>query len=67
MVATAVQKKNIVQKNGHLPKKITWTDFEKKYLSREDAFKYEWVNGIVEKTPRNLTEPNYSAFFDVGE
>ena len=67
MVATAVQEKNIVQKNGHSPKRITWADFEKKYLSREDAFKYEWVNGIVEKTPRNLGEPNYSTFPDVRE
>ena len=59
MVATAVQEKNIVQKNGHLPKKITWADFEKRYLSREDAFKYEWVNGIVEKTPRIMNQNQY--------
>lgn len=33
------------------PKLISWEAFEKKYLSREDRFKYEWVNGTVEKTP----------------
>jgi Uma2 family endonuclease len=35
-------------------KPILWADFERKYLSREDGFKYEWLNGIVEKTPRSM-------------
>ena len=34
--------------------KISWESFQKKYLSREDKFKYEWVNGLVEKTPRSM-------------
>lgn len=35
-------------------KKVSWEVFEKKYLSREDLWKYEWVNGIVEKTKRTM-------------
>lgn len=31
------------------PRRITWQEFEKKYLSKEDGYKYEWVNGLVEK------------------
>ena len=59
MVATAIQKKSITQTNGHSPKGISWEEFEKKFLSREDAFKYEWVNGNVEKTPRTMNQNQY--------
>ena len=34
-------------------KYISWEEFKKKYLSREDNYKYEWVNGMVEKTKRS--------------
>ena len=37
-------------------KKISWETFQKKYLAREDRFKYEWVNGMVEKTPRSMDQ-----------
>jgi Uma2 family endonuclease len=36
------------------PKRISWNEFERKYLSREDEYKYEWVHGIVEKTKRTM-------------
>ena len=36
--------------------RISWEDFERKYLSREDRFKYEWVNGMVVKTPRTMNQ-----------
>lgn len=32
-------------------KKITWETFQQEYLSREDGYKYEWLDGIVEKSP----------------
>ena len=32
------------------PRLIKWSEFEKRYLSREDGYKYEWLNGRVEKT-----------------
>jgi Uma2 family endonuclease len=32
------------------PRRIGWAEFDKRYLSREDGYKYEWVHGLVEKT-----------------
>jgi Uma2 family endonuclease len=52
MVATAVQEKTYSPTNVPAPYKISLGEFQKKYLSRKDNFKYEWVSGIVEKTPR---------------
>ena len=37
-----------------LPEKISWETFQDEYLAREDNFKYEWVNGQVEKTERSM-------------
>lgn len=37
-------------RQAKLPRRIGWPEFEKRYLSREDGYKYEWVNGLVEKT-----------------
>ena len=58
MVATDFQKK--ISKSAAIQKFISWTDFQKKYLSREDNYKYEWLNGIVEKTNRNM---DYTQFY----
>jgi Uma2 family endonuclease len=41
-------------------KRITWEEFQKKYLSREDKYKYEWVDGMVVKTKRTM---DYSQIF----
>lgn len=30
---------------------ITWEAFQREYLSREDGYTYEWLNGKVERTP----------------
>lgn len=38
------------------PIKISWEQFEKRFLTREDQFKYEWVNGLVVKTPRTMNQ-----------
>ncbi len=54
MVAAAIQEKISYPTNGHSPSKISLAAFQRKYLSRKDNFKYEWVNGIVEKTPRTM-------------
>jgi Uma2 family endonuclease len=35
-------------------KPISWQAFQRKYLSREDGYKYEWLNGQVEKTKRAM-------------
>ena len=36
------------------PKRVSWEKFKKKFLTREDSWKYEWVNGLVEKTKRTM-------------
>ena len=36
------------------PRKIQWNEFKNRYLNREDKFKYEWVNGEVEKMTRSM-------------
>ncbi|WP_373549175.1 Uma2 family endonuclease [Haliscomenobacter sp.] len=40
---------------------ISWAEFQTKYLSREDGYKYEWVNQQVVKS-KNM---DYSQFFIV--
>jgi len=35
---------------------ISWEQFEKKYLDREDKWKYEWVRGQIQKTPRTMNQ-----------
>lgn len=32
--------------------KISWEEFQSKYLTREDNYKYEWIGGKVERTLR---------------
>ncbi len=38
---------------------ISWEEFEREYLSREDLFKYEWVRGSVIKTGRTMYQHQY--------
>jgi Uma2 family endonuclease len=51
------------------PRRITWQEFEKRYLGRENGFKYEWVNGVAEKTAYTMgqnqlyIQRNLTAFF----
>lgn len=40
-------------------KPISWETFQKRYLTREDTWKYEWVNGLVEKTKRSMNQEQY--------
>lgn len=55
------------------PRMVTWEEFEKRYLPREDAFKYEWTDGTVEKTPRTMNldqlyiQDNLAAFLSKKE
>lgn len=32
------------------PRKISWREFQNRYQSREGRYKYEWVNGVAERT-----------------
>ncbi len=42
--------------NTSQPKRVTWEEFESRYLVREDKYKYEWVDGQVVKTPREMNQ-----------
>lgn len=35
-------------------KPISWEHFQRRYLRREDGFKYEWGNGLVVKSKRSM-------------
>lgn len=39
---------------------ISWEKFQRKYLTREDGYKYEWLDGVVEKTKRMV---DYTQFY----
>lgn len=47
--ATTFQK---TQTNTKPTPKISWEAFQREFLTREDNYKYEWVNGRVERTLR---------------
>jgi Uma2 family endonuclease len=36
------------------PRSITWKEFSRRYLQREDGHTYEWVNGLVQKTTNTM-------------
>ncbi|MCB0597548.1 MAG: Uma2 family endonuclease [Lewinellaceae bacterium] len=57
MADTAIREKSRGGPGG--AKKISWEAFQKKYLSREDNFKYEWVNGAIEKAPRTMDKSQF--------
>lgn len=63
MVAIASKQPNKQTRKTPTKKKISWETFQKKYLSREDKYKYEWVDGYVEKTNRTM-DKNQSYIFD---
>jgi Uma2 family endonuclease len=48
-------------------KRISWEDFEKKYLTREDSYKYEWVEGNVVKTKRTMDFKQIFIFTNLDE
>lgn len=50
-----------VKKTQRKPRLISWGEFQNKYLSREDAYKYEWGNQQVVKSK----SMHYSQFFIV--
>ena len=58
MTATAVLPIKIAKPQP--PKTIAWDAFKRRYLSRDDTYTYEWVNGQVEKTKRSM---DYSQVF----
>ena len=57
MSTTTVEKKvaNLTV-NGKVKRYVTWQEFERRYLSREDGFKYEWNDGIIEKNHSTMNQ-----------
>lgn len=66
MVAEASQEKKTITLKQK-PRPISWETFEKVYLEREDGFKYEWVNGYVEKTPRTMDKKQFFIQWNLSE
>lgn len=54
VAAMSPTKKKAAKKAG--PKYVTWEEFEENYLTREDSFKYEWIDGNIEKTPSTMNQ-----------
>lgn len=48
-------------------RKISWEDFQRRYLDREDEYKYEWVDGEVEKTLRTMDKKQHYFFDNLSE
>lgn len=48
-----------VQASKKPPKRISWEAFQRKFLSREDHYKYEWLDGYVEKTPKTMNKNQF--------
>ncbi len=43
-----------------LKRKVSWTTFQKSYLTKENKFKYEWLDGTVEKSLRAWIPAHFS-------
>lgn len=49
----------IPQPPAHKKRQLTWASFQKKYLTREDGFKYEFVGGEVVKTKHAMDQTQF--------
>jgi len=59
MASTAFQKsmgQPAAPTNVSKSKFISWDNFQKRYLPREDGYKYEWVRGEVIKTKHTINQ-----------
>lgn len=66
MVAEAIaEQKTITVKQK--PRPVSWETFKKVYLEREDGFKYEWVDGYVEKTQRTMDKKQFFIQWNLSE
>jgi Uma2 family endonuclease len=53
------ESKTVAANDPTLLKRISWEAFKADYLEREDGFKYEWVNGVVEKTQGTMDRTQF--------
>ncbi len=47
------------------PKKISWEVFQRRYLDKEDRFKYEWKDGELIKTQRTMNQSQQIIFISL--
>jgi len=40
-------------------RKISWESFQKRYLTKEDGYKYEWLDGTIEKTQHAMNKNQF--------
>jgi Uma2 family endonuclease len=52
IAAEKIKLKKTTLNGANTTKQVTWEEFQRRYLNRENSFKYEWVNGEVVKTKR---------------
>lgn len=60
---TTLELKVKKKRSAPFSKPITWEQFKNRYLWREDGYKYEWINGYVERTKRF---ENYKKWLQLG-
>jgi len=65
MTVAKTQYKSTSTSKKRSPKPITWETFQRKYLNRENSWKYEWVNGIVEKTKRFMYQEQFFILYNL--
>lgn len=58
MTSAVAEKVTIIPKEK-VKRLISLESFRNRYANREDDYKYEWNNGIVEKTPRTMRKNQY--------
>jgi Uma2 family endonuclease len=49
----------VTVKNANSPRLITLEDFRRRYSHRDNGYKYEYINGVILKTTRNMNVKQY--------
>lgn len=64
-VANFQDSSSIPTAKKRVPRPISWENFKRKYLSREDTWKYEWVSGVVQKTKRFMYQEQFYILYNL--
>ena len=63
MQSIALREKRII--GQEVPIYISWENFQRRYLTHEDGYKYEWLNGTIEKTKRTFNSNEFHIFRNI--
>lgn len=58
-IATIPGQRPETKADAEKAKPVSWAEFRAKYLVREDGYKYEWLQGAVEKTRRTMDQTQF--------